>query len=193
MKNLLIVLFTIIASGCRLSGEASPDFQVTPVETSERVQLNYVKLQSFEISGCSDNECPDAISAISLLGEDTSVNFDRYYHVRIARADPIQFLIGWCTNDQALLDQNLERMEFVFTIDAHSYADHLRSQSWSQPGVDNSAETEYCYRTGAVIRNWDYGMYDVQFGYRIHAEIFDGWETYPPQDRIRYYSLDVGN
>lgn len=189
MKKLLAILLAILLSSCSLLGKATPIPQATP---PDRPALQYVKFEEFEIAGCaSDLHCPDATLATGLLGNDTSVNFDKYFLARIASGDAIRFVVGWCTNEPSLLPQNLEHIEFIFDVDGYSYVDTLESQSWSQPGAENNQETEYCYQEGAVIRNWDRGIYHIQFGFRIHEEIYDGWETYSPQEYIRYYALDV--
>lgn len=151
-----------------------------------------MRLGDFKISGCSASiECPDATSPESLFADNGRLNFNEYYQRSILPDTEIRFLAGWCTNDQSLLYQNLEHIEFVFDVNGKSYSDDLKSQYQSRPNSEDATQTDFCYLEGAVAKNWKPGSYDIQFGIRINSEIFDSWDTYSARDLIRYYIFDV--
>lgn len=157
-----------------------------------RSQLHFITLDSFEIAGCSSAiKCPDAARPYTLFGEGVDIGDGAYHAAEIEPSSELLFIKGWCTNDQALLHQNLEHIEFVFNINGISYTDYLESQYRAQPNVDNAEETDYCYLEGAVIQDWSSGSYEIEFGFRSDTEIYDGWDTFPAQEFLNRFVLTV--
>lgn len=124
-------------------------------------------------------ECPDIERIWDQFPEDTEWDAVRVFESSIPAGKALRFSVGWCTKEQHVLLENLDEIEYVFTIDGVSYADRLKFQYQSNPDSNDETQTDYCQVGGTVVSNWQPGKkYNIEFGVLIKETLNDGWREY---------------
>jgi len=136
--------------------------------------------QPLKFTACVvEMECPEVDRIGKLFPEDTEWDAIRVFETNIPADKPVRFSTGWCTKEESTLKENLEQLEFVFTINGVSYVDRMKFQYDSSPDGNDETQTDYCYRGGTVVSNWQPGQqYHIQLGILIKEDINDGWKDY---------------
>jgi hypothetical protein len=104
----------------------------------------------------------------------------------------VGFFSGWCAIDRKTLDENLNDMEIVFTVDGKSHIDKLKREYYDQQSDADSTKKMSCYGIGGVISDWQKGhTYRVEIGPVFKKQVFDGWDTFPQGKQLRIYLITV--
>jgi serine/threonine protein kinase len=158
----------------------------TPVSTA-------TVLSAISVSGCtSADDCPDVIWITDLFGENETLEYNTEYKVSISQDKKVGFYSGWCTTDRKTLDENLNNMEFVFTIDGKSQIDNLKKEYYDQQSDTDSTKQNSCYGIGGAANDWQKShTYRVVIGEIFEKQVFDGWDTYPPSEQLHIYLITV--
>ncbi len=136
------------------------------------------------------DECPDAISIYTALGEPESYDYDVNYSIEAERDLFIRFSTGWCTKDQTLLDDHVPHLKAIFAINGVSYKQELTEEYGTRPTEEDAAIDMYCYHFGTGISNWEPGVtYRINFGFIMDTDLYDGWENFPKGDYIHTYFI----
>jgi len=147
-----------------------------------------------DILGCNPvSECPDsAVSIRSFFGENEILQYNTEYPVSVSLDTEVRFYIGWCTLEQEMLDDNLQHIEFVFSVDGTSFIDQFKTNTYTVQDDTDSTKLNYCHSVGGVISGWQKDQdYQIVFGMIFTDTIFDGWDTYEPGDYTRIYLISV--
>ncbi len=139
---------------------------------------------------CSYNEdCPEAALIYDLIGDQRPDNF--IVTLEFVYNQPLLFKVGWNATDKNILEENMNRMHWVFTIDGRDYFNpsFLTYREYTDTigdPIDYSA-----YFLSVVISDWKIGEpHDVQIGYVIDEELNNGISDFTPDDSfIQKYSL----
>ena len=104
-----------------------------------------------------------------------------------------RFAFDWCAIDEATLQQNLGKMQLIFTIDEVSYVDALQMQFTNQQDQNDPTLSYPCFYIGAVLRGWHIGeTHQVSIGYSDAVSINDGWDTYEAGTWVFIYAVNPG-
>jgi hypothetical protein len=146
---------------------------------------------SVAVSGCTaSNDCPDAVRVTDLFGGNQTLEYNTEYKVSISPDQKVRIIIGWCAIDQKTLDDNLNNIKLVFTIDGASYFENVKKEYYTIPYSDDPTKQEYCYRMGGVASGWqDTHTYRVIAGLVFEKPVFDGWDSYPQEELLHVYSI----
>jgi len=123
------------------------------------------------------DECDSAIPIEEIskaLDETQNLNM-----VSFAYDQPIQFIVGWVAKDQPTLENNMEKIKWIFTIDGQNFY----REDWLEQGettFENEPDTPRPgVWFGAVMDGWKIGeKHNVEIGYVLESSLNDGWETY---------------
>jgi hypothetical protein len=132
------------------------------------------------ITGCAFGEdCPEAKLVTSYLEAKLEVNTTT--QVVFPYGDKVLLNIGWCTLDEATLEENLQHISYIFEVDGISYLD-LATVKHGYSTDDNNPSIQYpCTFIGVMLGGWQISEdHQVTIGYSFDAEVFDGWNTYSP-------------
>lgn len=104
----------------------------------------------------------------------------------------VRFYSSWCAIDGATLDQNMDHIQFVFTIDGVSYVDDLKRGHISTEDENDPNVIHPCFAVGGVLSGWKLSQpHLVTIGIKIIDEIFDGWDVYPANTpQLRTYRIN---
>jgi len=122
--------------------------------------------------------CPEAIP-VDVLSEAEDETAGRNL-IEFSYDQPIQFIVGWMARDESLLQDKLEHINWIFTIDGQRYF----REDWLEPGEAPDEFNVSVARPGmwfgVVMGNWEIGeSHEVNIGYILDAEVYNGWETFP--------------
>lgn len=172
--------FLLIAGGI-IDGPFGPDNGTTPEPSTLKFTDCIVEL-----------ECPEVERIWDQYPEDTTWDAVRIFEASIPADKPLRFSTGWCTKEQGLLQENLDEIEYVFTIDGVSYADKLKFQYQSNPDSNDETMTDYCQVGGVVVSGWQPGRrYNIEAGVLIKEALSDGWRDYITGEKLYSHLLLV--
>ena len=142
-----------------------------------------------QVTSCVFQEdCPEATLVKNYLEAEPEVNV--ITQVKFPYEDKVRVNIGWCTLDEAALQENLKHITYIFEIDGISYLD-LATVKHGFSTEANDENIQYpCTFIGAMLSGWQIGKdHQVTIGYSFDAEIFDGWNSYAPFSNVYIFDL----
>lgn len=144
------------------------------------------------VEGCLHNDaCAFDYSIYSLFGGMGSIENNVAYPATVSTRDRIRFFFGWCTLDQAALDENMANMVFVFNIDGVSHLDQMEAGYYSMLDENDESISYPCYAIGGVLSGFRVGeTHQVEIGARFQNDIFDGWDNYEAGPHLKIFLLD---
>lgn len=173
-----------------MNGFKSPPSQNTntAIPTSTASELPFIT-----VLGCtSTDDCPDAVQVVDLFGKNETLGYNTEYKVSISHDKNVHFFSGWCAIDRKTLDENLNNMQFVFTIDGKSYSENIKNEYYDQQNETDTTKQNSCYGVGGVASGWQMAhTYRVVVGQIFEKQIFDGWDIYPQAEQLYIYSIAV--
>ena len=106
-----------------------------------------------------------------------------HYIIEFSYDQPIRFMTGWIASDQAVLEYNLAHINWIITI----YGQYYFREDWLHSGEVPEEIDPSIGRLGAwfgvVMSDWEIGKsYEVQIGYLVDEEVFNGWDIYPANE-----------
>ena len=116
---------------------------VPPPQNTNTAIPTSTALPPVTVSGCtSTDDCPDVVWITDLFGENETQEYNTEYSVSISQDKEVGFFSGWCAIDRKTLDENLNDMEFVFTIDGKSYFDNVKKEYYDQQNDTDSSKQD---------------------------------------------------
>lgn len=99
---------------------------------------------------------------------------------------------GWCTTDRDILDDNLEHLRFIFTIDGVSYLNDLGTIYYELPYDDDPSLMYPCFNIGGYLSGWKIGeSHLVTIGFFIQDALNDGWDDYEARtEMLQIYRIE---
>jgi hypothetical protein len=92
---------------------------------------------------------------------------------------------GWCTIDEATLDQNFEHISYLLEIDGTSVP--TEDLYWEDaPGNDGICRSFY-----GVVQAWPVGEHVIVLTMRFEEDLNDGWGDYSAGDYVDRFELTV--
>jgi hypothetical protein len=164
-----------------ITPSATPTATFTPTITpTATFTPTATPLPPVKISGCLNaDDCPDAKLITRFFPEDSTRSYNIEYPVTIPYDANVRFYSGWCAIDGATLDENMDHIQFVFTIDDVSYVDDLKRDHISNEDENDPNVIHPCFAVGGVLSGWKLSQsHLVTIGVKITDKIFDGWDTY---------------
>ena len=163
---------------------ATPTSTYTPTATPTPVP-------PVTITGCLEaQDCPNASPILSYFGEDQVVDYGGNYPVTVPADTPLYFRNGWCAIDMNTLLENMQKYEFIFTIDGVSYVNLLARGSTLSPDSKAPNISYPCMSVGGALSGWKADeSHTIIIGGRVTAELSDGWQTYPPGEEVIQYTV----
>jgi hypothetical protein len=139
-------------------------------------------------TGCGDPEtqCPSAVSVwdlVEMKGHDAPGIIE--YEFIIPQGAQLLVGSGWCAANDAILQDNISKMQWSLTIDGQSYASSIATQGYWPDG-------RACVFAGVMIRGWTAShVYTVDWGFTFTQDVNDGWSTYPAGQYLDRFLIHI--
>jgi len=105
------------------------------------------------------------------------------YTVTLDRNEKLIWVYGWCATTQAILEQNLERMTFDFSVNG-TPVDARQFQVF-----DGQADDLECRSYTAVVYDWPTGTTTLETKVTYDEKINDGLADYPEGSQAFVYTV----
>ena len=141
----------------------------------------------FSVTGCADPaQCPDAVYIWDLLDmQHQKTPGIATYELTISQGTQLYVATGWCAATDALLQDNISKMQWNLTIDGQSYSSSIATKGYWPDG-------NACVLAGTVIRGWSAGrVYVVDWGFTFTQDINDGYDTYPAGQYLDRFTIHI--
>ncbi len=196
VKGCVLLCFLCGVSGCAgqsdlaSTTQALPDPSAftstsTPTATATQV-LTATPLPGVELSPCvAVASCPEAVSIEKLIAD--PLVSGNVAQVSFTADTAVQFRIGWPAMDEATLAQNLEHLEWIFSINGQPYFDETWLKDGKSPNqYDDSASFPGRW-LGVKITGWQAGQtYFIRMGIKLDEPIHNGWQSFEAGDILLY-------
>jgi hypothetical protein len=107
------------------------------------------------------------------------------YTISLPASQPVVLATGWCTTTQAILDQNFQHIQYLFSVDGQSVnISNLAQGSQLSNG-------QFCRDYLGLIQSWPAGSHTIQITMRVDAKINDGISDYAAGDYTEIYKITV--
>jgi hypothetical protein len=107
------------------------------------------------------------------------------YTVTIADNTPTYFSYGWCTVDEAILQQNFEHIDVQLYINGDEFpANAIHNLTYTSNDL-------VCLDHGVLLSEWPEGSYKLEAVATFDEKINDGLADYEPGDYIFIYNVSV--
>jgi len=187
-----VLLFSVLSCSSPLKLFATPTS--TPTNTATFTPT-FTRTATFtatveppiDLFGCTYNECPLSKTINDYLGENNYPAVNVETPLTIPWTDTVHFYYSWCAVDQATLQDNLQKLEFYFTINDVSYINYLQDETFEVPDSTDPSLTQACYGIGGIASGWQIGeFYQVKIGTRMTSYVNDGWNDFAAGSDIGY-------
>jgi len=94
-------------------------------------------------------------------------------------------VMGWCAIDQETLNGNMEVIQMEGTLDGTAIPQDI----WTR---ENAQQYEmFCHYFRAVVEDLKPGTHQFLWSTSYNVPVFDGWDTLPPGNYQREYTIDI--
>jgi C-terminal processing protease CtpA/Prc len=112
------------------------------------------------------------------------------YTIPLPESQKLLWYWGWCTNSQAVLDQNFSQIALKFTLNGTQMtADKVAMVD--QQGQDASGKNLFCRSYGMVLDQWPVGEHHLQTEVTFKNKFNDGTSDYPAGKITYNYTVFV--
>jgi len=101
------------------------------------------------------------------------------------QSQPVQVILGWCTMEWSMLEQNYEHISYVVSLDGREIS--LADLNL----VDDEFTDRVCRSYFGVIRQWSPGEHVIVTTMIFDETINDGWDDYPAGEYMDFYSVTI--
>ena len=108
------------------------------------------------------------------------------FTAEVTNEKPVYFNYGWCTKDEATLQQNFEHI----TVDIYFNEGKLGNDV-VHPISYTLADGQNCLDFGILLSEWPAGEYLMKAVVNFDEKINDGFSDYDPGDYIYEYKITV--
>ena len=158
---------------------------VTPTAT-DTLAFTATPSPTVELSACvAVASCPEA-RAIDHLMQETLVS-GSVAQVSFTADTAVRFVIGWPAIDETTLAQNLEHLEWIFSIDGQPYFDASWLKDGKSPNQYDDSKSYPGQWLGVKITGWQPGQtYFIRMGIKLDEPVNNGWQTFEAGDILLY-------
>jgi hypothetical protein len=173
-ENLSPGLYYWVFQGTSSGHQSILYFEITPVP--------------FSVTGCADPEgqCPTAISVWDMVDmQEHTAPGVASYGLTLSQGTQLYVATAWCAASDAILQDNISKMQWSLTIDGQSYSSNIATKGyWPEGGA--------CVLAGVVIRGWTAGAtYVIDWGFTFTQDVNDGFSTYPAGQYLDRFSVHI--
>jgi len=166
-----------------LISSATPTNTITPIPTHtltatpDPTATATEMLPPLEISTCFDDvDCPEAVWLSSFLPD--GIEKDTINEIKIPYDQTIRLSTGWVTKDQQHLDQNMEHIKWVFSIDDQDFFTEDLLVNGEVDDEDVVGAKNPGTWIALTLSGWEIGRpYYIRYGYYFDEAIDDGWSV----------------
>lgn len=184
-----LIILILVVSSCSFSVEGvkdlfpsrTPTSTATPTATATSTATptaTSTPLAPFTLKPCVFlEECPDALPLEEIMG--SSIEFDVVNNVSIPYTQAAQLMVGWFAIDESTLADNLEHIQWFFTVDGQDYFNDKWLEGGGTPDDDNPSILYPGQWFGVEMSGWKVDEpHFIRLGYVVDAPISNGWEEY---------------
>ena len=106
------------------------------------------------------------------------------YTAEVTNEKPVYFRYGWCTVDEATLQQNFEHIVVTLSLDGREISGN-KVHSLTFPSADGLV----CADFGVLLSNWEPGEYELKAVATFDEKINDGLADYDAGDYVFVYNV----
>lgn len=108
------------------------------------------------------------------------------FTAEVTNEQPVYFSYGWCTVDEATLEQNFEHITVTLSLDGNELGDNV-----VHPLTFTQAGSLVCLDFGVLFLNWEPGEYELKAVATFEEVINDGMADYDAGDYVFVYDVTV--
>ena len=171
------ILGTLLA--CQLPG-------MIPLTTQLDVDMETDTERVIEVLNSPDWVALQSVVNEQYTEEDYSKPGTLTFTADVTNEQPVYFSYGWCTVDEATLQQNFEHITVTLTLDGNELADNV-----VHPLSFGQADGLVCLDFGVLLSNWELGEYELKAVATFDEVINDGLADYDAGDYVFVYNVTV--
>lgn len=108
------------------------------------------------------------------------------FHARLTNDQSVYFNYGWCSKDEATLEQNMQHIRVEIYFNGGKLSDDVvHSLAYMTP------EGQACLDHGMLLTDWPAGTYQMKADVSFDQEIDHGFGRYPAGEYIYEYNITV--
>jgi hypothetical protein len=109
----------------------------------------------------------------------------RVYEGYFPAGTPGILIMGWCSIDQETLNENMAGIQMEGTFDGAPIPQNI----WTQEDIQH--EDMACRYFRVVVEDLSPGSHQFLWSTSYQNPVFDGWDSFPPGNYLREYTLEV--
>ncbi|HEU0291708.1 MAG TPA: hypothetical protein VFR47_03180 [Anaerolineales bacterium] len=126
------------------------------------------------------------LTAEKYTGEEYAQPGTLTFTAKVTNDKPVYFNYGWCTKDEATLQQNFEHITVQIYFNGGKLGEDV-----VHPLAYTTADGQYCLDFGMLLSDWPAGEYKVKAAVNFDQNINDGWSDYDAGNYIYEYTITV--
>ena len=108
------------------------------------------------------------------------------FTAHVTNEKPVYFNYGWCTKDEATLQQNFQHITVAIYFNEGKLGEDV-----VHPLSYTLTNGQHCLDFGILLSEWPAGEYDIRAAVNFDEKINDGFADYDPGDYIYEYKITV--
>lgn len=177
----LLLLVSVISTllACQLPG-------MIPLSRASLPDMETDTEALIEVLTGEDWVALQALTAEQYTEEDYSKPGTLTFTAKMTGDTPVYFSYGWCTVDEATLQQNFEHITVTLSIDGDELGSNV-----VHPLTFTQATGLVCLDFGVLLSNWEPGQYELKAVATFDETINDGLADYDAGDYVFVYNVTV--
>jgi hypothetical protein len=170
--------------GMNLPALQSPSIprQIVPPSSNPKGTVSTITVEPYQPQR---NDQIPTIQSLAANWQNPTGPTSNTYDISVSANQPVLLASGWCTTTKAILDQNLQYIQYLVEVDGQS----LDTSKLYQANL--SSVSQSCKDFSGIIRAWPIGKHTIKISMRVDAKINDGWSDYPAGDYAEIYNITV--
>jgi len=180
-RRFLLIIATLSALlACQLPG-------MIPLSTLSQPDMETSTEALIEVLNSDNWVALAAITEEQYTEEDYAGPGTLTFTAEVTNEKPVYFSYGWCTVDEATLQQNFEHIIVTLTIDGNEISSNkVHNLAFT------SADGLVCADFGVLLSNWEPGKYELKAVATFDEKINDGLADYDAGDYVFVYNITAG-
>ena len=178
-KLLLLALTLSTLLACRLPG-------MIPLTSQLNVDMETDADKVIEVLSSEDWVALQAVVNEEYGEDDYAKPGTLTFSADVTNEQPVYFSYGWCTVDEATLQQNFEHITVTLSLDGNELENNV-----VHPLTFTQAGSLVCLDFGVLFLNWEPGEYELKAVASFEEVINDGMADYDAGDYVFVYNVTV--
>ncbi|HUG34162.1 MAG TPA: hypothetical protein VMJ90_05295 [Anaerolineales bacterium] len=177
----LLTLSSVVGAllACQLPG-------MIPLTSQLEVDMETDPERVIEVLNSQDWVALQSVVNEQYTEEDYSKPGTLTFTAEVTNEQPVYFSYGWCTVDEATLQQNFEHITVTMSIDGSELGDNV-----VHPLTLEQTGGLVCLDFGVLFSNWELGEYELKAVAAFDEVINDGLADYNAGDYVFVYNVTV--